>query len=462
VTFEEFIEIYNQFLKREEIPYDDSIYCTEEVQASRKNRLAEARFLLWKQSGQLRYYEVDSWDYTELLETLNFEVLENIELSTLKFMDDYPDIMEKYDIRDQYELHNLLRKIVPEDSFHQFRCGKMPMISFGTFNRADAMKNLMINNAPISFDDFVRLVRQEYGFESGAIPWKAINEYYHQGMFTIDQKIMPAEHKEVLRAQLTEDFYTIEEVRTLFARCVPNGDLEEVNPYNLKTMGFLVFTRCVLQNYESMDAYFRYLLTKDEIVDIVPYRKKFAYIQGFSGTLQDLKRQREVIEFEPNQFVNIHKLEKNGVTKENLQEFCNQVYDFLEDGAYFSVKSLQQNGFQADLFDLGFSDWFYSNVLATDLRFSHCNIYGNIVLYKGKLNISIQSFETALIRESGSLDCYDLMTKLEKEYGCRAKDKWDVVYKVQGSEVYYDKMLDRLYSNAELYYRELDEMEDIV
>jgi hypothetical protein len=320
----------------------------------------------------------------------------------------------------------------------------------------------MINNAPISFDDFVRLVRQEYGFESGAIPWKAINEYYHQGMFTIDQKIMPAEHKEVLRAQLTEDFYTIEEVRTLFARCVPNGDLEEVNPYNLKTMGFLVFTRCVLQNYESMDAYFRYLLTKDEIVDIVPYRKKFAYIQGFSGTLQDLKRQREVIEFEPNQFVNIHKLEKNGVTKENLQEFCNQVYDFLEDGAYFSVKSLQQNGFQADLFDLGFSDWFYSNVLATDLRFSHCNIYGNIVLYKGKLNISIQSFETALIRESGSLDCYDLMTKLEKEYGCRAKDKWDVVYKVQGSEVYYDKMLDRLYSNAELYYRELDEMEDIV
>ena len=55
---------------------------------------------------------MDGRDYEELLETLKLNAYQNVELSTLKFMETYPEVMKKYDIRDQYELHNLLRKIV--------------------------------------------------------------------------------------------------------------------------------------------------------------------------------------------------------------------------------------------------------------------------------------------------------------------------------------------------------------
>ena len=34
-----------------------------------------------------------------------------------------------------------------------------------------------------------------------------------------------------------------------------------------------------------------------------------------------------------------------------------------------------------------------------------------------------------------------------------------LIYKVQGEGIYYDSILDRLYANEEIYYRELESME---
>jgi hypothetical protein len=53
-------------------------------------------------------------DFTELLEELELDVYEDVEFSAKKLIDCHPELMRKYDIRDQYELHNLLRKNVPE------------------------------------------------------------------------------------------------------------------------------------------------------------------------------------------------------------------------------------------------------------------------------------------------------------------------------------------------------------
>jgi len=38
-------------------------------------------------------------------------------------------------------------------------------------------------------------------------------------------------------------------------------------------------------------------------------------------------------------------------------------------------------------------------------------------------------------------------------------DRSDLIVKVQNTEVYFDKILDRFYANADIYYRELDETE---
>lgn len=464
VSFEEFTGIYNNFLREEEVSYDEKLYYTDAVIRTRKNRLSEARFLLWKQNEQIRYYDIDGQDFTELLDTLNLDVYENIEYSTRKFMKDYPEIMKKYDIRDQYELHNLLRKIVPDGAYHDFHCERMPMIRFGTFDRDEALLSLLFDNAPVSQVDFAELVHQEYGYDPATVIGSYLQplaSFYHQGMYTIDQKAMLAANQRTLLAELTDDFYYIDEIRKVYARVVPEADLEEINPYNLKQMGFSVLTRYVYRNHSTLNAYFRELLTRQDITDITPYRSRFAYVMAFTGTLLNMKNELEVLEFEPNQIITFRKLAAAGVTREDLKAFCDGAADFVEDGTYFSIQSIKKTGFESELFDLGFSDWFYASLLTSDDRFSDTKAFGNILLYKGSRRITVQSFEESLIREHRSIDVYDLMTEMEEIYGCQITDRLDLIYKVGGTDVVYDKYMDRLYANTGILNRELDAVEGI-
>lgn len=458
--FDDFVEIYNNFLHEEDIAYDEDIYLTDAVLRTRENRLADAKYLLWKQNRRIRYYDIDGRDYTDLLDVLGLDAYENIELSTLKFVEEYPEILEKYDLHDQYELHNLLRKIIPEGSYHDFHCERTPNVRFGTFDRDAAVLDVLIDNAPISQLDLCELIHQEYGYDIPTIQGTylgAVAAYYYKGMYSVDQKVMTKEHKELLKAELTEDFYYIDEVRRIYKRLVPGADLEDINPYNLKLMGFNVLSRYVLQNYPSLEVYMAHLLTEEDIVDITPYRKRFVYVQMFSQKLTELKRNLEIIEFEPNRIINIRRLEKSGVSKDMLRDFCDEAYEYVPDGTYFSALSLRQDGFTSDLYDLGFSDWFYANLLFSDERLSHGQMFGSIILYKGQGDITIKSFITDRIREHGSIDTYDLVTELEERYGCRISDRLDLIYKVSGTEIYYDSILDRLYADEDTYYRELDE-----
>ena len=441
--------------------YNEDVYYTPAVYRSRKNRLSEARFLLWKQNEQLRYYDVDGRDYEELLETLKLNAYQNVELSTLKFMEAYPEVMKKYDIRDQYELHNLLRKIVSQEDCPSLSFGRMPELKFGEVDRNAAIFRLLVENAPISTADLTELVHREYGYDPTTVAMNYLTpfaKFYHQGYYTVDQKVMPDERRSALQNRLTGDFYYLDEVRDLYREMYPDADLEEVNPYNLKAMGFSVFSNYVLQHYASLEEYFTALLTREDVMELSAIRSRFVGVQQFYQALQELKRDLRVVELEPNRIIQLRKLEQSGITREMLRSFCRKVYSFAVDGAYFTIQSLREEGFSSKLEEYGFSDWFYANLLLSDSRFSYSRVFGNIVFYKGSADVTIKSFLVSLIRAQGNVSVYELMSQLSHTYGCRVDDKWDLIYKVQNTEVYYDRILERLYANADLYYQELDEM----
>ena len=464
MSFDDFCLTYNAFLKEIGIPCEEDLYITDAVIRTRKNKLAGSRCLLWKKNEMLRYYDIDSRDYTDLLDELNLDAYENTELSTMKWMRDHPDVMRRYDIRDQYELHNLLRKIVPEGSYHNFRLGKMPTVIFGAFDMERALRDLLIEHAPVTTDEFAELVSEEYGYDKRTVIWtylKSVSVYYHDGVYTIDQKKMKPENMRQLKEALSDDFYYIDEVRKKYMQLVPDADPDEINAFNLKTMGFTLRSTYVLQNYSSADAYFEHLLTENEIIDISRYRKRFTYVVSFSNKLTELKRNLKIVEFEPDQIIRFDRLEKGGVTKASIREYCDKVYEFVGSGQYFSVQSIRQAGFEHELFDLGFSDWFYANLLLADERFSYGRVYGNLILYTGNESITITSFQVNRINEHGSIDLYAFMNELTDVYGCNDVDRYHVVEKIKGTGVFYDDILERLYASESIYDDELTAMEAI-
>lgn len=464
ISYEDFRNKYNAFLQELGIPNDEKLYFTDELIRGRKNSLSASRYLLWKQNEMLRYYDIDSRDYTELLEELNIDAYENIEFSTAKWMREHPAVMRRYDIRDQYELHNLLRKIVPEGSYHDFHCGRMPSVRFGSFDRDETIRELLFSNSPITAEDFIELLIEEYGYDKGTIAGtylKCVALYYHNGIYKVDQMQIASDVLQQLKESLPNDFYYIDEIRTKYLELVPDGDVSVINAFNLKLMGFVVRSNYVLQNFSSADSYFEHLLTESDIVDIRQYRKRFTYVVSFSNKLMQLKRDMRIVEFEPDMIIRFDRLEKAGVTRETIRDYSDKVYSFVGKGQYFSAQSIRQAGFTHELYDLGFSDWFYASLLLADERFSYARIYGNQIFYSGDESVTITSFQVNRIKEHGSIDLYALVNEMTDVYGCPSVNRYDVVEKVKGTHVFYDEILERFYASEDAYDAELEAMEAI-
>lgn len=463
VPFNSFAKIYNEFLDQQDIAYDEKLYYTKGVYRTRKNKLAAAHFLLWKQNEMIRYYDIDSRDCADLLDELNLSAYENIEISTEKLVRDYPDLMRRYDIRDRYELHNLLKKILPEGVYHNFHSCRTPNIRFGEFDRNAAIFDIMAEMSPVSTQDLAEAVSREYGYDAATVAGtylQAFAIYNHHNVYSIKQNVMCPENQKKLKNALQGDFYYFDEIRKIYQQVVPDADVEEINPYNLKNMGFIVLSRYAVQNYSSLESYYEHLLTCEDIINVRPYRERFASVVMFSQKLMELKRSLTIIEYAPDQIINMRRLEQAGVTKQMIFEFCDDVYDAIEDYTYFSAQSLHLSGFQSKLYDLGFEDWFYANLLIADNRFSFSSMFGTIILYKGERNITIASLAYTLIQKHESVDVIDLITELTEKYGCNQVDKSDLIYKAQSTGVYYDKYLERFYANKNLYYRELEDVEE--
>ena len=138
---EEFLQWYQLLLETIGASEDPSLAL--EVRTY-ENKLSISNDVLWNHGHRFRYYPISQYDCSHLLETLALDQYEDMEFSSLKLFREAPDLMEEYDIRDEYELHNLLKKIWPSTSTLNIQFKKMPTIVIGTPNRDRQVLDLLM------------------------------------------------------------------------------------------------------------------------------------------------------------------------------------------------------------------------------------------------------------------------------------------------------------------------------
>ncbi len=461
MRYDDFIDCYNSLLRNNNISFNDRLYYTDEIRRTRINRLSESMCCLWKQGERLRYYNIPERDYSELLGTLNLEEYQNTELSTLKLMNEYPDLMEKYDIRDQYELHNLLKKIVDPTICRDIVFSRQPILRFGKFDRDQAIYEMIEELSPVTADDLTKQLELEYGYDQSTalanyvVPFM---KYYQNGVFSVDFKRIPESHMPLLQDKLPDDFYFISEIKEIYQKIFPNADLDEINPRSLKTMGYTVLGKYVLRRHKTAESFFREILLRDDVFSITAMRKRFGTIQMYYQTLLSLKRNLDILLFDKDQYLNIRRLERLGVTKADLLDYCDRVYAEVAENTMFTVYSLK-NSDDAKISDLGFDELFYAELLAVSGKFLYTQCFGKTVFYKGSLpnGISKNYFiqETLGAYESVELD--DYIADCYEKYGIRIDDKYEILEAISGTNFYYDNIMNKIYRDKNDYYAEFDE-----
>lgn len=461
MTYDDFIDRYNSLLQDNGVDFDEKLYYTDKIRRSRSNRLSDSMCCLWKQGERLRFYNIAERDYSELLETLNLTEFQNTEVSTLKFTNDFPDLMKMYDIRDQYELHNLLKKIVDPSTCQDISFSRQPMIRFGQFDRNQAIREIIELFSPISADELTAYLQAEYGYDAATsmsnylLPFM---QYYRNGVFSVRFQQVPEARVQLLKENLPDDFYFISEIKEIYQGIWPDADLDDINHRSLQMMGYTVLEKYVLTRHKTAEGFFKEILLKDDVFSITAIRKRFGSIQMYNQVWLELRRNMDILQFDKDQYLNIRRLEKLDITKTDLIDYCNQIFEQAPESSLFTVHSLEEQS-SSKLCSLGFGDLFFEELLAASGKFLYVHTFGTTVFYKGTLpgGLTKKYFCLQTLKSYDSVELDDYIADLCEIYGMHVADKYDIITAIKGTDLYYDNIMQKIYRSKNEYYAEFDE-----
>lgn len=460
ITFDDYIERLNDYVAAHHKP---ELIVSGNNLRTRSNKCAQSKLILWTLNQKMRYYDTEAIDKVEFLDKLNLNQYHDIEISAKKLLDENLDLMEEYDIRNEYELHNLLKKILEPSDCPGLVLGRSPIMQFSNADRGKQVVDLLAQLTPISQYDFADAYSELYGIPSATvmanyIPY--VKQYINRDkILEMDVPALSDEEVNRLKGILTDDFYPIDRMRDIIHRGFPDMSQDKINHYTLRQLGFTVYSGYVIRSsYRNAQEYFTALLTSDDIIDTNLFPSEIFYIQSYYTVLTTLTDNYELIEFMPKKYIRLSRLtELFGTTKDDLIHFCEHVREFTDE-QYFTVRSLRQEGFDDKLFELGFDDWFYSSVLASDKEhFAHRKYGGNMIFKVGTQSFLFSDFVEWLVyrEESMSIDVYELVEMLSGIYGIRF-DRYDIKWKIlPGTSMYYNEITEKLYADYEIYFDEI-------
>lgn len=455
-NYDEFKRLYQTVLDDLGLGADEKLTLGEKNYV---NKIRESPFVLWHTGNSFRYYNIYERDYAPLLEELQLPQYDGQELSTRKFFRDYPELMQQYDIRDEYELHNLLKKIIPNDFMPRITFHRMPTIEIGTADRDWQVMELLLQCGQITVQGLAEKYEELYGVGAAtaiANQFKAISQYYANGVYSINFEPLTAEQKETLQAALPGELYSLEKVRSTFRQFYPGLPADRINAYTLKSLGFKPYSGYALRDiYSSATEYFDRILLDEDVVDLERLDLTLLRLTSFSSELNRLRSGWEIIEFSPKQYVNIRRLRQAGYDKKDLEDYCLAVCRFVEPGSYFTIRSLHRDGFTHPMDELGFDDWFYGSLLsAYQERFSHRRFASAKLLLHGKGTVTLEDFITALVERCQTIELYDLHALICNDYGI-AIDQYKVLEAVRNTDLYYDAIMEKVYVDYNTYFEEI-------
>ncbi|MFI3211517.1 MAG: sigma factor-like helix-turn-helix DNA-binding protein, partial [Peptostreptococcaceae bacterium] len=406
-----------------------------------ENKYRESMFVLWGTHSMMRYYDVNNFNFDLLLDKLNLSQYEDVEITTLKLFRENTELMESYNILNEYELHNLLKKIIGVKNEYKLEFVKMPTLRFGNCNATKQIRDLLEKDMPISANEFQELYEQTYGVKASTlcgVHLKNFNHYFSNKEYLCNNQLSN-EQIDNLKKSCVNDFYKISELSNMF-KC--NGiDYKYLNKYNLHKLGYDLYSDYVISNkYKNAKSYFKSLFING--VDLNDLSSDVTTLQAFYSELNDSRMNYEVIEVENKIYVSFKEIEKLGITILDLIDFANS-FDIDEE---FTITSLKRKK-DHKLFDYNLSECFYANVLMQNKGLYKSARFGkNIILSKN--DILKSKFISNFIEMNGIPTSIDnVKNKIKEIYNIQITD-YDITLCLNDTNYYYDSNEKMIYLNV--------------
>lgn len=251
---------------------------------------------------------------------------------------------------------------------------------------------------------------------------------------------------ELLSSFLIKDFYTIDEFKRIFFENLKLDDERYFNAYNIAELGYSFNFNCVYSNkYDSLNQYIETLLLSDEVVSLGNLVPELPELNNYNSLIDELVRKLPVFRVDRSTFISADRLDRNGINGELRRGFVRDVID-LNNESYFTIKTLQDQEHYEDIFDLGFEDCFYEDILFSSEEYKSFIIGNKRVFCLNEKPDNFCSLILSLLSERKKMDIFDLQELLSDIYDIRIEVK-KIKSHIRFSDFYYNQDIEKIYLN---------------
>jgi predicted DNA-binding protein YlxM (UPF0122 family) len=445
---EEMVEYYNQYLNCK------GLDCKFQVDVVSVRGMSErCPFVIRCKSNGYRFYNFDELDSTHIGRLKSLLSLSPGIYSTVKLYSENQEFMEEIDIRSEHELHNLYKKMI---DLVGVTFNRMPEFTVGSISKKEFIIKLFHEQAPVRVDEFVFYVEENYGLRANSLHsyiHMFLDEYVHEDTIRVEYHDLQDSELKWLKGLLVDDIYTVDQLNELGS--VVDSDFHDkfLNNMILSKVGFNLKGKYVLNNsFETIDGYFtKEIMSKDYFSR---NGMEIYNSASFNQALYGLEKNLDVIKIEKDLYITKKKLSQAEVHKSILMDFRKKALSHPPENQFFTLFSLKKAGFEHEIEDLGFEDFFYDRILWTSDEVKTIPLSTGYVFIKEESEVSLKDFIRFLIEEEEFSNIYEMKDYTESIYGI-SLDLSRVISIVDNSDMFYSRELSKIYINKNKYFEEI-------
>lgn len=443
-TIEEFLNKYTKFINNYGIILNTSIKNIRNLEGL----LLRRKNIISSFGKKYRYYEYSEETVDFFYEELDFDSYNNLVISTLKIFEDNKTLMELTDIKNEYELHNFLKKTNRIDNI---KYNKMPMIEIGESNYFNQIKLLMIQYSGISKYEFSKIVESEYGIRQetflGSMQ-EEIKKYIVDDKIKIVGKKLSEENIIKIKSSLTENFYNKDEIVKYLK--VLGIDYEELLFHeNIAALGFTVTNSYIFtKKINNISDYLEDILLENNFCNLSSVKKKVPRGSGFEAVFYKLRQRYKLLKINENKYLKIEYLNQFGVTEETIIDFLKKISK--TDIKYYNTFLLKNKNFNHEIFNLGYDDYFYDEIIKVSKKKEYILLNNNNVIFVNEIEKGVDYFKEFVkekLEGKAFINIYDLIEKFEKKFGFKDLKEAKIIEKIRKSGFYYTGITGNIYKD---------------
>ena len=407
-----------------------------------------------------RYFEIDEDFFNELIAKIDLKAYKNTVITTKIFFSAYQEFLNEQDIRNEYELHNILKIGFSKYGYNDLDITflRMPLLQFGEIDKYSLVSDNIYQLSPVSVNEFIGYMSAEYGFKENSLlayTQAEFSQFIHDGYLKIDVEVPTEEEIETMKNILTKEFYFVDEYKEIVETY--GFDNKYLSKLYVDCFGYTLFANYLLsKKWNYAYEYFDYILYENDIFDFNKVNPRMKELSLFTERLHLAIDSMDLFQFDRTGFISIKRLkETDGITKEFLIDYVDEILDLVSDEEFFTINYLINKGLKEVIYSIGFNDLFYISLFRHSKKVKNCSFNNNIIFKKTDSVFTKTDFVEEIVYANGAMTVYDMLDYLENKYSIKCSFE-EIATEMKKSRLYYNEVLEKAFIDYEQFLEEIE------